>query len=228
VVEQNDSASIFTLNRDSDGCLTPFGHIVRACSVEHSGNQRRNSSARTTIPRLAKQSHAVAMITVLEKPDYARVKREVRRLHEEFNITNPPVDPVRIARGVGVSVYFAVFEATKQNISGFFDCDERAIFVNKDEYPLRKTFTIAHELGHKILHEEWAKSNEYRVLLRDSDIQSDDFHEKEANAFAAHLLVPRFLLDRYWQWLSPEQLSTLFAVSVPMIKNRLSFEYGIK
>jgi Zn-dependent peptidase ImmA (M78 family) len=168
------------------------------------------------------------MNVVLEKPDYARVKREVRHLHEEFGVTAPPVDPIRVSRGVGVTVYFVIFEAGKQNISGFFDCDERAIFVNRDEYPLRQTFTIAHELGHKILHEEWAKSSDYRVLLRDANYQSDDPHEKEANAFAAHLLVPRFLLDQYWQRLNVDQLSTLFAVSVPMIKNRLSFEYGSK
>lgn len=161
------------------------------------------------------------------KPDYARVKREVRTLIEEFGITEPPVDPVRIARGLGVTVYFVTFEPIKKNISGFFDCDERAIFVNSEEYPLRQTFTIAHELGHKVLHQEWAKSQDYRILLRDTDDNSGDFHEKEANAFAAHLLVPRPMLDRYWRRLNVEQLSTLFAVSVPMIRNRLSFEYGI-
>ncbi len=168
------------------------------------------------------------MSAVLEKPDYARVKREVRRLHEEFGVTAPPVDPIRIARGVGITIYFVIFEPDKQNISGFFDYDERAIFVNRDEYPLRQTFTIAHELGHKILHEEWARSSDYRVLLRDSNYQSEDPHEKEANVFAADLLVPRFLLDQYWQRLNVDQLSTLFAVSVPMIKNRLLFEYGSK
>jgi Zn-dependent peptidase ImmA (M78 family) len=119
------------------------------------------------------------------------------------------------------------FEAQKQNVSGFFDCEEMAIFVNKDEFPLRQTFTIAHELGHKILHEEWAKSTDYKVLLRDQDFNGEEPHEKEANAFAAHLLVPRFLLDRYWNNLTPEQLSRLFAVSIPVIKIRLSFEYGV-
>ena len=167
-------------------------------------------------------------MATLEKPDYAKVKREVARLIHEFGIIEPPVDPTRIARSIGVNVFFVTFEAQKQNVSGFFDCDEGAIFVNRDEYPLRQTFTIAHELGHKVLHERWARSSDYRVLLRDSSYSADEPHEKEANAFAAHLLVPRFLLDKYWRRFSPEQLSTLFAVSVPMIKNRLSFEYGLK
>lgn len=167
------------------------------------------------------------MADVLTRPDYARVKREAARLLRDFAVSEPPVDPAKIARELGVTVYFVKFSPDKQNVSGFFDCDEGAIFVNKDEWPLRQTFTIAHELGHKILHEEWARSSDYKVLLRDQDYSGDDPHEKEANAFAANLLVPRFMLDKYWKALTPEQLSHLFAVSVPVIKFRLASEYGI-
>jgi hypothetical protein len=42
------------------------------------------------------------MTETLVKPNYARVKREARRLLEEFSITDPPIDPVRIAKGIGV------------------------------------------------------------------------------------------------------------------------------
>src|SRR5277367_6726787 len=158
-----------------------------------------------------------AMCMTLDKPDYARVKRAVRELHKEFGVTEPPVDPIRIARGLGLSVYFVVFESTKKNVSGFFDYAESAIFVNSEEYPLRQTFTIAHELGHKVLHEAWAKSNNYKMLMRNDTLENNDPKEKEANAFAAHLLVPRFMLDKYWKTLTIEQLSQLFAVSVPVI-----------
>lgn len=152
---------------------------------------------------------------------------EALRILEQFSITEPPVNPIKIAKGLGVTVYFVAFEAHKQNVSGFYDCEERAIFVNKDEFPLRQTFTIAHELGHQVLHKDWAKSADYRVLMRDQDYAGDDFHEKEANFFAANLLVPRFMLNRYFDKLSVDELSRLFAVSVPVIKNRLSSEYGI-
>jgi Zn-dependent peptidase ImmA (M78 family) len=160
-------------------------------------------------------------------PNYARVKREVVRLIDEFGITAPPVNPVEIARELGVSVFFVTFGGDFKNISGFYDCEDNAIFVNEAEYPLRQTFTVAHELGHQILHSEWAKSSDYKMLMRDSDYAGNEPHEKEANAFAAHLLVPRFLLDGYWKSTSVEGLSKLFAVSVPMIKNRLSWEYGV-
>ncbi|WP_313057401.1 ImmA/IrrE family metallo-endopeptidase [Agrobacterium cavarae] len=160
-------------------------------------------------------------------PNYARVKREVKRIHDEFGIVAPPINPVEIARHLGVEIQFANFGGKFFDISGFYDCETRTIIVNGEEYPLRQTFTIAHELGHHILHAEWARSSEYSVLMRDADYSGQEAHEKEANAFAGHLLVPRFLLDQYWRTTNVEGLSKLFAVSVPVIKNRLAFEYGV-
>lgn len=159
------------------------------------------------------------------RPNYARVKSYVRSIRDEFGIFSPPVNPVEIARNMGIDVRFVKFNAENQNVSGFYDPDENVIYVNKDEFPLRQTFTIAHELGHAVLHREWAKSADYRVFMRDDRTDHGEPHEKEANAFAAHLLVPRDLLNEY-NGLSPTDLSRLFAVSVPMIQNRLSFEYG--
>lgn len=154
--------------------------------------------------------------------------RTVRGLHSEFGIELPPVNPVEIAREKNVGVVFAEFSGdAKRRIAGFYDVGENAIYVNEDEFPLRQTFTVAHELGHALLHKDWAASDDYRVLFRDGEYNGNEPHEKEANAFAAHLLVPRFMLDRYWDGNSAESLSQLFAVSVPMIRNRLSFEYGV-
>jgi len=167
------------------------------------------------------------MLATLEKPNYRRVKLEASRLLNEFGIDSPPVDPVTIARGIGLKVVFVEFDRDHNNISGFYDPVENSIYVNSEEFALRQTFTIAHELGHKILHEEWAKSADYKILYRDQLLNDDDPHEKEANSFAANLLVPRSMLDLYWDKLSLTELSKLFAVSVPVIKNRLSFEYGI-
>lgn len=167
------------------------------------------------------------MLDLLKRPDYQKVLGVVRGLHAEFSVETPPVNPVSIARSKGVKVVFVEFSQKADNISGFFDCDENTIFVNAKEFPLRQTFTVAHELGHALLHKDWAASDNYRILFRDADYMGDDPYEKEANAFAAHLLVPRFMLDRYWKDNSIESLSQLFAVSVPMIKHRLAFEYGV-
>ncbi len=166
------------------------------------------------------------MVAVLERPDFAKAKNAAFKILRDYKVDQPPVDPTDLARRLGLKVYFVELAPDYQSVSGFYDFEENAIFVNRDEYPLRQTFTVAHELGHKVLHEEWAKSSEYKVLLRDQGGSSTDFREKEANAFAANLLVPRFILSKYWTQMSVEELSTLFAVSVPVIRNRIAFEFG--
>lgn len=159
-------------------------------------------------------------------PDYQRAKAEAICLLLQFGLEKPPVNPMDIAGHLGVKISFVEFEKNLNNISGFYDFEEDTIFVNKEEFPLRKTFTIAHELGHRILHAEWAKSSDYKVLMR-GDVRTDDPKEAEANTFAANLLVPRFMLNKYWEEFSATQLSELFVVSVPVIRNRISFEYGV-
>lgn len=142
----------------------------------------------------------------------------------QFGFQAPPVDPVQIARELGFAVHFVQFKDRSSTISGFYDAEERAIYVNRDEYPLRQTFTIAHELGHALLHQEWAASEEYKILRRDQEPNGDPM-EQEANVFAAHLLVPRFMLDQYKDRLDPPKLSKLFTVSIPVINNRIKREY---
>jgi len=161
------------------------------------------------------------------RPNYARAEAEALQLLSRLGFTQPPVNPRLVALGLDLRVNFVTFSETERNVSGFFDFEEDAIFVNADEVPLRQTFTIAHEIGHKVLHETWLKSADYKVLMRDSMDKSGDCHEREADAFAANLLMPRFMLDNYVNDCSPQQLARLFAVSLPAMKARLSYLYGI-
>jgi Zn-dependent peptidase ImmA (M78 family) len=168
------------------------------------------------------------------RPNYEFAKKSALDILNSQGLIEPPVNPVEIARNMGVSVYFITFEDANisEKVSGFYDPGEDAIYVNEKEFPKRQTFTVAHELGHRMMHREWASSNDYKMLLRqdaNNYINSEDaMREKEANVFAAHLLVPRSMLNAYYDLASPEKLSDLFAVSIEMLKNRLSFEYGIR
>jgi Zn-dependent peptidase ImmA (M78 family) len=168
-------------------------------------------------------------MALLTKPNYRLAESQALDLLSQAGVIFPPVNPVMIADElVDVRVRFVTFYPSEsKRISGFYDPEEDVIIVNREESPLRQTFTIAHELGHKVLHEEWARSAEYQVLLRNPTEQSKNFREKEADAFAANLLMPRFLMDQYYDTQSVANLSHLFAVSVPAIQARLSFLYGI-
>lgn len=154
------------------------------------------------------------------KADFSKAKKAANELLRHFGLTKPPINPVTIAQHLGLKVWFVSFSGDYDKVSGFYDVEEKAIYVNKDEYPHRQTFTVAHELGHHILHYEWARSAEYKMMFR-NDGPSKDPHEREANAFAANLLVPKPMLDTYKGLISTSELAELFLVSVPVIENRL-------
>jgi hypothetical protein len=79
------------------------------------------------------------------------------------------------------------------------------ITVKAGDPEYRKRFTIAHELGHLMCHGPGE-------FFRDTNFAGDR-RETEANAFAADLLLPRYLLRPLVGKLSTNALASLFAVS---------------
>lgn len=79
--------------------------------------------------------------------------------------------------------------ARESSIQGFslYYADAPVIFTRKFASESRQTFTIAHELGHLLMHRA-------SVIDDDADMAAVDGAEQEANAFAAHLLVPDHFL----------------------------------
>jgi Zn-dependent peptidase ImmA (M78 family) len=73
------------------------------------------------------------------------------------------------------------------------------IGVNSVDAPNRRRFTIAHEIGHLVLHKDdtFHVDEKSPIGLR-TDASSMATHEREieANQFAAELLMPRHFLDR--------------------------------
>lgn len=121
----------------------------------------------------------------------ARPETEAARLRAEHTNGEVPVPVERIASKLGVPV---VVEMLDRNVSGllFRQGEDKAIGVNAAHPPVRQRFTIAHELGHLRLHPgKDLFLDHVRVNLRD-DVSSlgTDREEREANAFAAELIMP--------------------------------------
>jgi Zn-dependent peptidase ImmA (M78 family) len=163
-----------------------------------------------------------------KKPDYTNARNKALEILRERDYMTPYINPIDICRDFGIDVFFADFEGDYNKISGFFDGKKNSIFVNQKEILSRKTFTIAHELGHSVLHKDWIATSDYQVLFRDPSRATKDWREKEADTFAANLLVPKFMLDKYYKIATIEELARLFLVSVPVMQNRIRFEYGNK
>lgn len=81
-------------------------------------------------------------------------------------------------------------------ISGLLMPEQRTIWIDRAEAQrshARRRFTIAHEIGHWLLHV--GPSGEHpQMHCRPGDLRRGDHREGEANAFAAALLMPETLL----------------------------------
>jgi hypothetical protein len=72
-----------------------------------------------------------------------------------------------------------------------------AIVVNQENAEVRQRFTIAHELGHLLLHRYTTPHADagYKVRFRDQTSSAGSVREEvEANQFAAELLMPEDLI----------------------------------
>lgn len=140
----------------------------------------------------------------LTRPRYALINAKVDQLLKSARVQRAPVPVDQIARDAGARVVFNDF---KGEISGLLIRRPGEIVIAADSKQpafdfaaptARQRFTIAHELGHLLLHEgeEVHVDKDFRVNLR-SQLSSAavSVEEIEANSFAATLLMPaRFLL----------------------------------
>jgi Zn-dependent peptidase ImmA (M78 family) len=133
---------------------------------------------------------------IYRRARYAKIQREVLELIERANVNAPPVPVEKIARMLGARIVKSDF---KNEISGLLvrRGNEIVIGVAKEQATTRQRFTIAHEIGHLVLHEaeEVHVDREFRVKLRSQQSsEAVDVDEIEANAFAASLLMPEHFL----------------------------------
>lgn len=154
------------------------------------------------------------------KPRWGLAKTKADEL--TAGISTPPIPVYEIAESNGVNVVFADFGTHAESVSGLCDFKGARIYVNKDDSPERQAFTMAHELGHWILHKTdfLAAPESYPVLPRFSDPNRNDPMEKEANKFAACLLVPERMLAPV-KSAPVASLAKSFGVSRTMMEFRL-------
>lgn len=126
--------------------------------------------------------------------DTRRSKKEARLLLKRANITDPSVPVKRLATIFGCVVKTADLDDELSGMA-FIKDGKRAIVVNAWHHPNRQRFTIAHELGHHVLHQDFLKEGIHvdKAILRRGPLSSAgmDYREVEANAFAAEILMPR-------------------------------------
>ncbi len=128
----------------------------------------------------------------------SRAEREAEDLLAQNGVSEPSVDVEALARAQGAEVRFVQADP---KLSGMLAREDGRIVigVNASHHRNRQRFTIAHELGHLVLHLRGRQQplfvDERMVYFRDEvSSRAVDQEEIQANTFAAALLMPRSFL----------------------------------
>jgi Zn-dependent peptidase ImmA (M78 family) len=147
------------------------------------------------------------------------------------------IDVKRIAQYLNVNVQSTTLEA---DISGLFVIKDNKPYIryNRDEHEHRWRFTIAHELGHFLLHKDVPLfvDRKEKIFFRNTQSATGEvMRERQANAFAAALLMPKHFIEQELGNVPSNKepvshLAKVFNVSMMAMSFRLSnlgYDFGL-
>lgn len=152
----------------------------------------------------------------------SRLDAEKNYIIEKICAPPAPVDIEELARALGLSI--VTHSEMSENGYIFYESSEDSftIFVNGSQSKAKQRFTIAHEIGHYLLHKNYIIQNTF--LDRGTRSGYIDEKEAEADKFASSILMPIDLInqeiDRGLKTIA--LLAEKLEVSEEALKNRLN------
>jgi Zn-dependent peptidase ImmA (M78 family) len=143
------------------------------------------------------------------------IENKTKSLNSKYNKDAvPPIQLIKIIEAKKLRIGRKDFKGSK---IAELDREAHTIYLTKDEEKLQKWghFAIAHELGHYFLDD---RAHDY---FDPSTINSEhvDAEDKAANTFAALLLLPEDLMER-WSWLDNDVFASAFKVPQEIVSLR--------
>jgi len=134
---------------------------------------------------------------------FNHINKEVNAILNSMKEISLPIKIEDIARSLGLKIMPYPLD---NDVSGLLVIEngQGVIGYNQTESRVRRRFTVAHELGHYVLHrkhsdlfvdKEFKQATLYRSVSSSSD-KSKVEYEREANAFAAFILMPEALIRK--------------------------------
>lgn len=119
-----------------------------------------------------------------------RVEDYAKTLYKYVNMKSPPVLLEPIVDELGVTLYYD----DKIIVDGLTvkTPSMKIIFVNSSYPKTRQRFILAHEIGHIVMPH---KPETYSCIIRNNRRPM----ERDANRFAAELLMPQLMLEPLWE-----------------------------
>lgn len=142
-----------------------------------------------------------------------------------------PVDPIRIARQLGIDVYTNRLANNVAAVLAKEAGQDPVIVLNGTDSRNRQRFSCAHEIGHYVRRTNQAavdpvafdtndyEYTNYRSSLSSTGLAADEVY---ANGFAASLLMPEAEVRKRHGDASPIDLSLIFDVSQEAMQIRLN------
>lgn len=161
---------------------------------------------------------------------YQYARRRAAEVLRDHHAGGYHVDPMDIARRLGVTVLPRTLHNRTSGLLVVKD-GRAAIVYNEAHHPNRQRFSVAHEVGHFILHAARQGTFEDTETYGRGELASrgTDPVEIEANTFAAELLMPPDRVKDAFRnlWFEEshadriDEMSSLFGVSATAMTIRL-------
>lgn len=165
---------------------------------------------------------------------------KTEELLKKYRLFKKSVDVESLAKKLGAELEYKDLD---DDVSGFLVKKDGVNFIgiNKHHPKVRQRFTISHEIGHLNLHVDTPLFVDYykgSTLYRSDNKPANYRMEKEANSYAACLLMPEKLVEEELDLLDENltydeklyKLSFLFEVSTQAMDYRLKalghYDYG--
>jgi Zn-dependent peptidase ImmA (M78 family) len=149
------------------------------------------------------------------------VKVNADHVLNHFQIRNAPIPVLEIVTAAGIEVTEFGDDSEYAGVADLLG-DQARIGLKKSDSESRRRFTLAHELGHIVLHQ-------HKVRFRDAQNTPFNQEEAQANRFAAELLMPAWLVWPLPPPLRhPDSLARIFKVSAAAAEHRLRTLGGVE
>jgi Zn-dependent peptidase ImmA (M78 family) len=148
----------------------------------------------------------------------------VDRILKDNYVVAPPIGVDELASNYSFELVEADFKDYANKISGFIDGD--SIFINEKDSEERQAVSVAILLGRYILSKDKITSDGSLNVLRRVPLgEMETPIEKESVFFAAYLLIPENLLEKYKNE-NIHTLAKIFGVPDDFMGYRLQIEFG--
>jgi Zn-dependent peptidase ImmA (M78 family) len=128
--------------------------------------------------------------------DNNQIEEMAEDLLQEYGGLEAPVDVDSVAGKLGIEVKQGELDDDISGTIYIMSEEKAAVALNSKNSPKRKRFTLAHEIGHFLLHRGRGIHVDTDQMLFRREGSVSDPRETAANQFAAALLMPRVLLEK--------------------------------